>query len=214
MRLSEFGVMPDGRPVHCLVIGREPGVVLQLLTLGATVHRLEVTGGDGRRRNLVLGHATVADRFASTDYIGGTIGRYANRIAGGTFPLDGREVSVATHDRGNSLHGGPRGFDVHLWEIVESADEHAVLRLTSPDGDMGFPGALTVDVRYQVDDHTVRIEFEATTDAPTLVNLTNHAYFNLDGDGAGTIDDHVLAVMADDYTPVDRPGSRSPAICR
>ena len=116
-----FGQMPDGRDVRLLTIGAEPGPVVEVLTLGATVHRLVVACGDGKRRNVVLGHPDVEERLASGDYIGGTIGRYANRIAGGRFTLDGQDVEVRTHDRGNSLHGGPDGFDVRLWD-VESHD--------------------------------------------------------------------------------------------
>ena len=197
--------MPDGRLVERIDVGAPPGPVLQLLTLGATVHRLEVTGGDGRRRNVVLGLATPADYLAGGDYLGGTIGRYANRIAGGRFPLDGKVVEVGVHDRGNSLHGGPDGFDRRLWEVVEHDRRHAVLRLESPDGDQGFPGRLSVEVRYDVDD-AVRISYTARTDRSTVVNLTSHAYFNLDGEGAGVIDDHLLTVAASSYTPVDGTG--------
>ena len=198
--------MPDGRAVERLVIGEPPGPVVELLTLGATVHRLEVTGGDGERRNVVLGHDTVADRLASSDYLGGTIGRYANRIAHGRFELAGAEVRVRTHDRGNSLHGGPDGFDRRVWSVVDQSPHAATLRLESPDRDMGFPGTLSVQVRYEVEGDTVRVTHEATTDATTVVGLTNHAYFNLDGDGAGTVDDHRLTVLADSYTPVDATG--------
>jgi aldose 1-epimerase len=155
---------------------------------------------------VVLGHASPADYLASSDYIGGSIGRYANRIAGGTFPLDGREVRVGVHDRGNHLHGGPDGFDRRLWEVVEHAPGRAVLRLESPDGDQGFPGHLTARVTFEVTEAEVRLTFEATTDAPTVVNLTSHAYFNLDGEGSGTVDEHRLTVLADEYTPVDATG--------
>lgn len=206
MRDDAFGTMPDGRPVRRIVLGTSPGPVLHLLDLGATVHHLEVTCGDGVRRNVVLGHGTPADYLASTDYLGGTVGRYANRIAHGRFPLDGREVVVGTHDRGHHLHGGPDGFDRRLWDVAERGDDHAVLGLVSPDGDMGFPGTLRATVRFDVLPDAVRIGLEATTDAPTLANLTNHAYFNLDGDGAGTIDDHDLLVAADRYTPTDPDG--------
>ncbi|WP_197025998.1 aldose epimerase family protein [Nocardioides sp. URHA0020] len=206
MRESLFGTTPDGRPVHCLTIGSPPGPVLEVLTLGATVHRLEVAGEDGVRRNVVLGHATVADRLASGDYLGGTIGRYANRIAHGRFAIDGGEVRVGTHDRGHSLHGGPDGFDRRTWEVVAHDADEVVLELVSPDGDQGFPGELAVRVAYRVDGDTVRVDLAATTDAPTVVNLTNHAYFNLDGAGSGTIDDHVLTVPADLFTPVDDTG--------
>lgn len=205
-RDQHFGQMPDGRDVRLLTIGSEPGPVVEVLTLGATVHRLVVAGGDGERRNVVLGHPDVEERLASGDYVGGTIGRYANRIAAGRFTLDGREVEVRTHDRGNSLHGGPDGFDVRLWDVESHAPDEVVLSLVSPDGDQGFPGAVTARVTYRVDGATVRVTMEATTDATTVVNLTNHAYFNLDGEGSGTIDEHELLVEADEFTPVDATG--------
>jgi galactose mutarotase-like enzyme len=204
--VTAFGELEDGRAVHRLVLGHAPGPVLQVLDLGATVHRLEIAGGDGVRRNVVLGHASPADYLASTDYLGGSIGRYANRIAGGTFPLDGRQIRLGAHDRGNHLHGGPDGFDRRLWEVVEHSADRAVLRLESPDGDQGFPGHLAARVTYDVTDAEVRLTFEATTDAPTVVNLTNHAYFNLDGEGSGTVDGHRLTLLADEYTPVDATG--------
>ncbi len=201
-----FGRMPDGRDVHLLTIGADPGPVVEVLTLGATVHRLLVTGGDRRRRNVVLGHPDVEERLASGDYLGGTIGRYANRIAGGRFPLAGREVEVETHDRGNSLHGGPQGFDVRLWDVVSHTPDELVLAMTSPDGDQGFPGTVSTTVGYRVEGGTVRVTMQATTDATTVVNLTNHAYFNLEGEGSGTVDEHLLLVEADAYTPVDATG--------
>jgi aldose 1-epimerase len=201
-----FGQMPDGHEVRLLTIGAEPGPVVEVLTLGAAVHRLTVGCGDGERRNVVLGHPDVAERLASGDYIGGVIGRYANRIAGGRFTLDGRDVEVRTHDRGNSLHGGPEGFDVRRWDVESHDADELVLSLVSPDGDQGFPGTVSARVRYQVEGQTVRVTLEATTDATTVVNLTNHAYFNLDGEGAGTIDGHELLVEADDVTPIDGTG--------
>ena len=206
MRRVRFGQMPDGQEVELLTVGTAPGPVVEVLTLGAAVHRLEVTCGDGPRRNVVLGHASVSDRLASDAYLGATIGRYANRIARGRFELAGREVVVGTHDRGNSLHGGPDGFDRRVWDVVSAADDHVALRLVSPDGDQGFPGRLTADVRYEVDGDTVRVRHGATTDAPTVVNLTNHSYFNLDGDGAGVVDRHLLTLDADHYVPVDGTG--------
>src|SRR4051794_32678874 len=206
MRHTRFGQLPGGQAVDLHAIGAPPGPVVEVLTLGATVHRLEVTCGDGVRRNVVLGHASVADRLASDAYLGATVGRYANRIAGGRFELAGREVVVGTNDRGNSLHGGPDGFDRRAWELLESGDDHVVRRLVSADGDQGFPGEVTAEVRYEIDGDTVRVRHEATTDATTVVNLTNHSYFNLDGDGAGSIDQHVLTLAADGYVPVDATG--------
>ncbi|WP_170219203.1 aldose epimerase family protein [Nocardioides litoris] len=187
-------------------IGAAPGPVLTVLEHGATVHRLEVTGGDGTRRNVVLGHATPQDYLDAGLFIGGTIGRYANRIAGGAFELDGRAVQVGTSDRGNHLHGGPDGFDRRPWTLVEHGDGRLVLRITSPDGDQGFPGEVTATVTFEVDATSVRQTFEATTDAPTVVNLTSHAYLNLAGDGSGTVDGHRLRVAASRFTPVDETG--------
>lgn len=201
-----YGEMPDGRAVRLLTIGTAPGPVVEVLALGATVHRLEVSGGDGVRRNVVLGHPDVAERLSSGNYVGGTIGRYANRIASGRFQLDGEVVDVATHDRGNSLHGGPDGFDVRVWEVVEHSTDAVVLKMVSPDGDQGFPGAVSARVGYRVHGDTVSVTMRATTDAVTVVNMTNHAYLNLDGEGAGTVDDHLLRVDADLYTPVDATG--------
>jgi len=192
-------------PDEPIRVGTAPGPELEVTRLGAAVHRLHVTV-DGERRNVVLGHPTAADRLASSSYLGGTIGRYANRIAHGRFPLDGREVVVGTHDRGNSLHGGPDGFDRRLWDVVSQGPDELVLSLASPDGDQGFPGTLAATVRYGVSGDVVRIEMTATTDAPTVVNLTNHAYFNLAGEGSGTVDGHRLVVEADEYTPVDATG--------
>lgn len=206
MGVSEAGALPDGRPVRRVVLGAAPGPVLTLLDLGATMQSLEITCGDGARRDVVLGQATPADYLASSDCLGSTIGRYANRIARGRFPLDGAEVVVGTHDRGNSLHGGPDGFDRRLWEVAEHSDTHAHLTLVSPDGDQGFPGRLHVGARFEVVGNEVRLDLSATTEAPTVVNLTSHVYFNLDGPGAGTVDDHELTVEADEYTPVDPTG--------
>jgi galactose mutarotase-like enzyme len=206
MSLNDFGTLPDGRRVHRLTLGSPPGPVLSLLDLGATVQGLEVECGDGRRRDVVLGQGTVADYLASTDYLGATVGRYANRIARGRFRLDGVEVQVGVNDRGNHLHGGPEGFDRRLWQLADHTDTSARFLLDSPAGDQGFPGRLRVEAVFEVDETEVRVGFRATTDATTVVNLTNHAYVNLDGVGQGTVDDHELTLVADEYTPVDDTG--------
>jgi aldose 1-epimerase len=195
-----------GDEVRLVTIGRAPGIELQVLDLGATVHRLVVTGGDGVRRNVVLGHPTPAEYLDATFYLGGTIGRYANRIASGRFELDGEPVAVGTHDRGHHLHGGPDGFDRRVWSIERHDDTSVELALTSPDGDQGFPGEVRATVTFTVRDDRVDVELTATTTAPTVVNLTSHAYFNLAGEGSGTADDHLLRVAAERYTPVDDTG--------
>ena len=205
MRIEPFGECQLG-PVQLITIGDEPGPQLEVLDLGATTHRLWVTGGDGVRRNVVLGHPTAQEHLDLNYYLGGTIGRYANRIADGRFTIDGTELQVGVHDRGNHLHGGPDGFDRRVWEVVDGDVNRVELRLLSPDGDQGFPGNLTAGVTFHVVDDTVRIEFAASTDASTLVNLTSHAYFNLHGESGGTAEDHLLRVDADQYLPVDATG--------
>ncbi len=198
--------LDDGRAARRLVLGRAPGPVLHLLDLGATIHRLEVTGGDGVRRNVALGHPTAQDYLDGSGFLGGTVGRYANRIAGGRFELDGEAVQVAPSDRGNTLHGGPDGFHRRTWTVLEHDDDHAVLALVSPAGDQGFPGRLSAQARFEVTPDEVRLDLSATTDAPTVVNLTSHLYLNLDGEGAGTVDDHLLTVHAARWLPVDATG--------
>lgn len=205
MHAQPFGESSRG-PVQVLTIGSAPGPVLEILDLGATVHRLWVTGGDGVRRNVVLGHATPEEYLESVDYVGGTIGRYANRITAGRFPLDGGTVELATNEGGNHLHGGPDGFDRRLWEVARHTDDQLGLRLVSPRGDQGFPGELIVRVVFETTADSVRVTYEAATDAATVVNLTSHAYFNLDGDGSGSVHDQLLRVLADDYLPVDGHG--------
>lgn len=194
------------REFRRLVLGTPPGVVLTLLEFGATVHRLEVTGGDGVRRNVVLAHGDPGNYVGTGLYLGATIGRYANRIAGGRFAVDGESVQVGAHDRGNHLHGGPEGFDQRVWDVLEHDRQSARLQLVSPDGDQGFPGRLVVTAEIAVEGDDVLWSLRAETDRPTVVNLTQHAYFNLNGEGAGALDEHVLTVPADRFTPVDPSG--------
>lgn len=196
---GSVGTVTD--PDLAVVLGRDPGPVVELLATGATVHRLVVTCGDGVRRDVVLGHPTVAERVTTRDYLGATIGRYANRIAGGHLELDGVTHQLAAHDRGNLLHGGHTGFDRRTWSLVDSEELRARWRLVSSDGDQGFPGELTAEIAFEVLDDGLAMTMTATTDAPTVVNLTHHGYANLDG--SSTIDGHRLTVPADAYTPVD-----------
>lgn len=191
-------------PVQRVTIGRAPGPVLQVLDLGATMHSLEVTGGDGVRRNVLLGHAEPQEHLDSAAYLGATIGRYANRIAAGRVVVDGASYELGLNDRGNHLHGGLEGFDRRVWQISDLGESEVTLSLVSPDGDQGYPGTLRVSARFSVAEDEVRLDLEATTDAATLVNLTSHSYLNLAG--AGSIDDHVLRLPASRFTPVDGTG--------
>ena len=132
------------------------------------------------------------------------IGRYANRIAGASFTLDGAAYSLPANDGPNTLHGGPNGFDKAVWNVADSSGERVRLTHTSPDGDEGFPGRMDVEVEYAVENDSLRIAYAATTDRDTVINLTNHAYFNLRGAESGTIADQVLQIFATRYTPLDR----------
>jgi aldose 1-epimerase len=167
-----------------------------------------VPDAHGEVENVVLGFPDVAG-YASDDdpYFGSLIGRYGNRIAGGTFELDGTRYQLPLNDGPNTLHGGPDGFDDRVWTATDvSNDEVAALELglVSEDGDQGFPGTLTTTVTYTLDaDARITVHYEATTDAPTVVNLTQHTYWNLAGEGSGSIYDHELQIDASGYTPVD-----------
>jgi aldose 1-epimerase len=180
---------------------------VSILTYGGTLRQVMVPDRDGNFANVNLGFDNMADYEAMSPYFGCITGRYANRIALGQFSVDGEQYQLPINNDPNSLHGGDVGFDKVVWaaEEVES-DEGLAVQFTymSPDGDQGYPGNLDVTVTYTLtDENEILMDYMATTDAPTVVNLTNHAYWNLKGEGMGTIDDHVLMLDADSYTPVD-----------
>ncbi|MFC5661681.1 aldose epimerase family protein [Kitasatospora misakiensis] len=199
--------LPDGRPVTRWTIGSPRGVTAEVLSLGARLQALYAPDRDGRWENVVLGCDGVEEMLGEAAYLGATVGRYANRIADGTVPVDGTTHRVATQETGHTLHGGPDGFATRLWEgapVREGRRVGVALRLRSPTGDQGFPGELSVEVTYLLDPAgELWIGYRATTDAPTVVNFTNHAYFNLAGEGSGTVLDHTLRVDAPGYLPVD-----------
>jgi len=170
-----------------------------VLPLGAALHRFTVRLADGSWRDIVLSRPR-PDRNDEFRF-GATIGRYANRIAGARAAIDGHPYDLAANDGPNHLHGGPVGFADVWWQVVSQSPDSTVLRLVSPDGDQGFPGQLAVTATFTVIDDGLRVVYRATTDAPTIVNLTIHPYFNLAGPGGTTIDDHRLYVAARRYTP-------------
>lgn len=199
---THFGVLPDGRPVHLYTI-RSGGQVAQFTDFGARVVALFVPDRDGRLEDVVFGYADFAGYMADNrTYCGSTVGRYANRLAEGRFSLDGVEYRVPRNNGENALHGGPEGFDRRLWQGTATGDG-VEFRLVSPAGDQGFPGELTVTVRYGFARGRLQVDFEATSDAATVVNITHHAYFNLAGESAGSILDHVLELPAAHFTAVD-----------
>jgi aldose 1-epimerase len=176
------------------------------LTYGGIIDRIDVRDNGGNPANVVLGYADLAGYAqANKPYFGALIGRYGNRIADGRFALDGKPYVLAINDPPNTLHGGARGFDKVVWNVETAAATTLQLRYISPDGDAGYPGTLDTRVAYSLDGaNGLRIEYTATTDAPTIVNLTNHSYFNLAGEASGDILGHILQLDAPRYTPVDQ----------
>jgi aldose 1-epimerase len=205
---GDFGKTPDGRAVEVYTLTNRRGAEARVITYGATLVSLKVPDRRGRIADVTLGYDDLAGYIDDpSTYFGATVGRYANRIARGRFALDGVEYVLATNNGPNHLHGGVRGFDKVVWEArplnVRGA---AALRLTylSRDGEEGYPGALSVAVTYTLtDSDELRIDYRATTDKDTVVNLTNHTYFNLADAGAGDILGHVLTINASRFTPTD-----------
>lgn len=188
-----------------LAIGTNDDLQVDLIALGARITALRVPLRDGTRRNVVLGLGTREDYLACDDFLGATVGRFANRIAGGAFVLDGVCHALPVNDRGNTLHGGPGGFDRRDWTLAEHGLRHAVFELVSDDGDQGFPGTLHVKATYEVAGPTLWTTYAAATDAPTVVNLSSHSYYNLEGPD-GCLGAHRLEVDARYYLPIDDTG--------
>ncbi len=197
----------DGQPIDRYTLTNENGMSVSILTYGATVQSIIVPDRDGNLANVALGFDAIEEYATISPYFGAVVGRYANRIAKGTFTLDGETYELAINNDPNTLHGGEVGFDNVIWTAaeVDSPDGPALqLSYTSPDGEEGYPGTLDVAVTYTLtNSDELRIDYAATTDAPTVINLSNHTYFNLAGEGSGAIYDHELQLNAGNYTPVD-----------
>jgi len=202
---SVFGRMPDGTEVHLYTLTNPGGLRATVMTYGATLTGVYAPDRHGRLANVTLHLDTLEDYLKGHPLFGSVVGRYANRIAGARFTLDGRTVEVEANAGPNHIHGGRQNFSRVLWdaEPVTDADSAGVrLTHTSPDGTAGFPGTLRVTVTYRLTRASELVmEYEATTDKPTVVNLTNHAYWNLAGAGAGNVLDHHLTLNADAYLP-------------
>ncbi len=189
--------------IYTLKSGR--GIEARIMTYGASIVSLKTPDKDGHLQNIVLGFSTLEPYLGGVPYYGATVGRYANRIAGARFVLDGVAYALSANDGPNTLHGGVRGFDKRIWKAaVDSAHNSLALTYVSAAGEEGFPGQLTARVTYRLrEDDSLSIEYEATTTAPTPVNLANHSYFNLSGDPARSILTHELTINADRFTPVN-----------
>jgi aldose 1-epimerase len=202
-----FGTLASGEAVHAVTLTNAAGMSVRIISYGASIQSVSVPDAKGNFADVIMGYADIAEYVAQRQYFGATVGRVANRIAGARFELDGKVYSVPTNDGTHALHGGDIGFDKVNWTIT-ACDEEALsvtLAHISPDGDQGYPGILTVTATYQLHpDNALSVHYEAVTDAPTCVNLTNHAYWHLGGEGAAyDAMDHVLTIAAEQYLPVD-----------
>ncbi len=193
-----------GQAVERYTLANANGMEITVLTYGGIIQSITVPDRDGTPGNIALGFDNIDDYVAMSPYFGAIVGRYANRIDEGQFTLDGETYQLAINNEPNTLHGGERGFDKRIWTASDITDTSLVLSYTSPDGEEGYPGTLEVDVIYTLtDDNAIRIDYSATTDALTVINLSNHSYFNLAGEGSGTVYDHELQLNASSFTPVD-----------
>lgn len=206
---APFGTTKDGRAVAEYTLTNAAGASLKFIDYGGIVTEIKVPDRAGKIANVTLGFAELAPYEANAPFFGTLVGRFCNRIGGARFTLDGTEYRVTQNEGANMLHGGngPTSLNRVVWQVEQLSPTQVRLTHTSPDGAEGFPGTLAVSVTYTLaDDNSWRIDYEATTDKPTVINLTNHAYFNLAGDGAGSIEGHILEIAADAITAGDAAG--------
>ncbi|MCM8732461.1 aldose epimerase family protein [Hephaestia sp. GCM10023244] len=205
---SIFGALPDGRAVPAVTLSNANGISATVIAYGATLQSLVMPDRNGEKADVAPGYGTIDGYLGTRQFFGGTVGRFANRIAKGQFTLDGKTYQLPTNDGPNSLHGGDAGFDRVLWTItkVDSGPTASVtLRYVSPDGDQGYPGTVTVDAIYSLDEaNNLTIEYRATTDKPTIINISNHAYWSLSGEGSSVgAMGNVVTIPAETYLPTD-----------
>jgi aldose 1-epimerase len=197
---------PDGQPYRISTLRNSAGMVVTMMDWGATLLSCRVPMKDNSVRETLLGCASPEDYLNQTAYLGATVGRYANRIANSSFTRDGATIKVTANQGEHQLHGGPEGFDKRRWRIVRQNEQEVLYTLDSADGDQGFPGEFRATARYSLtEDNRIAIEFRAKVDKACPVNLTNHAYFNLDG-AQNDVRQHKLQLFADSYLPVDSSG--------
>lgn len=204
---SSFGKLSDGTEIEQYTLTNAKGAVAKVITYGATLSELWIPDKAGKNADVVLGFDNLASYAGEHPFFGATVGRYGNRISKGKFSIDGKEYSLFLNNGPNSLHGGKVGFNRKVWKAEPVRVTHGSgvkFTYVSMDGEEGYPGTLTVHVTYELDDdNSLKISYHASTDKPTVVNLTNHSYFNLSGAGSGDILKEVLQLDADHYTPVD-----------
>ncbi|SIN72257.1 aldose epimerase family protein [Halodesulfovibrio marinisediminis] len=205
--IDSFGITPSGEIVEKYTLDNERGITVELITFGATILKITTPDCVGNMGDITIGFDSLEDYVTRNHHFGSIVGRYANRIEGASFRLGGVTYSLEQNDGRNNIHGGSRGFDKYVWNahVIENDDSATVvMQHISPNGDMGFPGTLSVQVAYTLDTmDTLTIDYSAFTDAPTVINLTNHTYFNLSGKIGSKISEHILTVHAEDYLPIN-----------
>ena len=198
-----FGKSPEGKTIDLFTLRNDKGMEVSVIDWGATIVSIKVPDAAGHFDDVVLGYDNAEDYVKGTAFFGAVAGRYANRIGKSRFMLDGHEYHVTPNEGANSLHGGKRGFDKRVWSVVQADDHTLELRYVSQDGEEGYPGTLTATVRYTLTPYNeLRVHYTATTDKDTVLNLTNHSYFNLAGAGNGNILDEDIQINADRFTVV------------
>lgn len=204
---APFGRTADGEGIGLMTLRNANGIEIRVMTYGGIILSIKTPDKNGRSGDIVLGHDTAEEYFKNPPYLGVIVGRYANRIAKAAFTLDGKTYTLAANNGVNHLHGGAKGWDQAVWKADPFQDARGVgvvLTHTSPNGDEGYPGAVTAKVTYTLTDRNeLAVDYEATTDAPTVINLTQHSYFNLSAGASPDILGHQLMINADRYTPVD-----------
>lgn len=202
---ANFDTIIEGKKVTLYTLKNKSGAQTQITNYGGTVVSLWVQDKEGNYGDIVLGHNTIAEYLNNPKtYFGSLIGRYGNRIAKGKFSINNIEYSLATNNNENHLHGGTKGYDAVVWDAKQMDAQTLELKYLSPDLEEGYPGNLSITVQYQLTDaNELKVEYWATTDKTTIVNLTHHSYFNLKGEGNGTINDHLVHINASRFTPVD-----------
>mgnify|MGYP000202549002 CR=1 FL=1 len=203
IKVSKFGKTSKGKIAHIYTLVNGKGMALEVTDYGATMVSILAPDAKGRSKDVLLGYDDVQDYEQGTCYFGAIIGRNGNRIAGAAFELHGKTYQLAKNENNNNLHSGPDGYDYRLWNVEEADDSAVTFVLMSPDGDQGFPGNFEVSVTYTLtDENAVEIHYEGSCDQDTVVNMTNHSYFNLAGHDAGSIENQTLVLKAEQFSPV------------
>ena len=204
LKVKKFGVTEKGEKPYLYTLQNDKGMQVAVTDYGATLVNVVVPDKDGKMTDVVLGYDDVSGYEHGGLFFGATVGRSANRIGGAEFEINGVKYSLEKNDNGNNLHSGLDFYNERMWEVSENADDHVTFRLHSPDGDQGYPGSLDMYVTYTLDEeNTVTIHYEAVPDQDTIINMTNHSYFNLNGHDSGDILGHTVRLNADCFTPAD-----------